>query len=31
MQIITVKELSELLKVKNKTLYQWAELDKYPI
>jgi excisionase family DNA binding protein len=30
MQIITVKELSELLKVKNKTLYQWAELGQIP-
>ncbi len=30
MQIVTVKELSELLRVKNKTLYQWAELGQIP-
>lgn len=30
MQIITVKELSELLKVKQKTLYQWAGLRQIP-
>jgi excisionase family DNA binding protein len=30
MQIITIKELSELLKVKEKTLYQWAESKQIP-
>jgi excisionase family DNA binding protein len=30
MQIVTIKELSELLKVKPKTLYQWAELRQIP-
>jgi len=30
LHIITVKELSELLKVKEKTLYQWAELGQIP-
>jgi len=30
MKIVTVKELSELLKVKVKTLYQWAELGQIP-
>lgn len=27
---MTIKELSELLKVKPKTLYQWAELRQIP-
>jgi len=30
MQIITIKELSDFLKVKEKTLYQWAESGKIP-
>ena len=30
MEIITVKELSHILKVKEKTLYQWAELGQIP-
>jgi excisionase family DNA binding protein len=30
MKIITIKELSALLKVKEKTLYQWAELGQIP-
>ena len=30
MKIVTVKELSEFLKVKPKTLYQWAELGQIP-
>jgi excisionase family DNA binding protein len=30
MQLITVKELSEFLKVKPKTLYQWAESKQIP-
>ena len=30
MKIITITELSELLKVKPKTLYQWAELRQIP-
>lgn len=30
MKIVTVKELSELIKVKEKTLYQWAELGQIP-
>lgn len=30
MQIISVKELSEFLKVKPKTLYQWAETRQIP-
>ena len=30
MKIMTVKEVSELLKVKEKTLYQWAELGQIP-
>ncbi len=30
MKILTVKELSELIKVKPKTLYQWAELGQIP-
>jgi excisionase family DNA binding protein len=29
-RIITVSELSELLKVKEKTIYQWAELGQIP-
>jgi excisionase family DNA binding protein len=30
MQIVTIKELSGFLKVKEKTLYQWAESQKIP-
>jgi excisionase family DNA binding protein len=30
MQITTVKELSEFLKIKEKTIYQWAESGKIP-
>jgi excisionase family DNA binding protein len=30
MKIITVNELSDLLKVSPKTLYSWAELGKIP-
>jgi len=30
MHLITVKELSEFLAVKPKTLYQWAELQQIP-
>jgi excisionase family DNA binding protein len=30
MQIVTVKVVSELLKVKPKTLYQWAESKQIP-
>lgn len=30
MQIITIKELAAFLKVKTKTLYQWAELGQIP-
>ncbi len=30
MQIITVKELSQILKVKEKTLYQWTESGQIP-
>lgn len=30
MRIITIKELSEFLKVKPKTLYQWAESKQIP-
>jgi excisionase family DNA binding protein len=30
MKILTISELSELLKVKPKTLYQWAELGQVP-
>ena len=30
MNIITVKELETILKVKEKTLYQWAELGQIP-
>lgn len=30
MRILTVKELSEIIKVKEKTLYQWAELGQIP-
>ncbi|HBR17576.1 MAG TPA: hypothetical protein DD725_08235 [Deltaproteobacteria bacterium] len=29
-QLITVKELSEVLSVKESTLYQWAELGQIP-
>jgi len=30
MQVVTIKELSELLRVKEKTIYQWAESGKIP-
>ncbi len=30
MRILTVKELAELLKIKPKTIYQWAELNQIP-
>ena len=30
MRVITIQELSEMLKVKPKTLYQWAELGQIP-
>ena len=30
MKILTIKELSELIKIKPKTLYQWAELGQIP-
>lgn len=30
MHILTVKELSGFLKVKEKTLYQWAEMGQIP-
>lgn len=30
MRLLTVKELSELLNIKAKTLYQWAELNQIP-
>jgi len=30
MEIITIKELSEILKIKEKTLYQWAESRQIP-
>ena len=30
MKLITIQELAELLKVKPKTLYQWAELRQIP-
>ena len=30
MKIITINELSEFLKVKPKTLYQWAEMKQIP-
>ncbi len=30
MQLATVKELSEFLKVKEKTIYQWAEYRQIP-
>ena len=30
MTIVTVKELSSILRVKEKTLYQWAELGSIP-
>ena len=30
MNIVTIKELSEIIKVKTKTLYQWAELGQMP-
>lgn len=29
-KLLTIKELSEMLKVKEKTLYQWAELRQIP-
>ena len=30
MNIVTVKELGKILKVSEKTLYQWAELGQIP-
>ena len=30
MRILTVKELSNIIKVREKTLYQWAELGQIP-
>jgi len=30
MKILTVRELSQIIKVKEKTLYQWAELGQIP-
>lgn len=30
MEIVTVKEVAEFIKVKEKTLYQWAELGQIP-
>lgn len=30
MKIVTVKELEKILQVKQKTLYQWAELGQIP-
>jgi excisionase family DNA binding protein len=30
MKIVTVKELSEIINVKVKTLYQWAEMGQIP-
>ncbi len=30
MKIVTIKELAEIIKVKDKTLYQWAELGHIP-
>ncbi len=30
MNIVTIKELAPILKVKEKTLYQWAELRQIP-
>lgn len=30
MTLLTVKELSRILNVKEKTLYQWAELNQIP-
>lgn len=30
MRIVTVKDLSAIIKVKEKTLYQWAELGQIP-
>lgn len=30
MRVLTINELSEMLKVKPKTLYQWAELGQIP-
>jgi len=30
MKLLTIKELSEILKVKVKTIYQWAELGQIP-
>jgi excisionase family DNA binding protein len=29
-KIVTIRELSKILKVKEKTLYQWAELGQIP-
>lgn len=30
MKLVGVKEISEMLSVKPKTIYQWAELDQIP-
>jgi len=30
MEIVTVKQVSDFLKVKEKTVYQWAELGQIP-
>ena len=30
MKLVTVKELEKILQVKQKTLYQWAELGQIP-
>jgi excisionase family DNA binding protein len=30
MKLLTVKEISELLRVKTSTIYQWAEMGKIP-
>ncbi|MBF0472432.1 MAG: helix-turn-helix domain-containing protein [Nitrospirae bacterium] len=30
MKILTIKEISQILNVKIKTLYQWAELNQIP-
>lgn len=30
MRIVSIKEVSEILRVKHKTIYQWAELGQIP-
>jgi excisionase family DNA binding protein len=30
MRLLSVKEISEMLRVKSKTIYQWAELGQIP-